>query len=62
MSVAASPTAWPCLVDLTWAGLGIEHLGLFVLAGIVLNLTPGPDVLFFLTQAIRRGSCLWPLA
>ena len=24
----------------------IEHLGLFLLAGILLNLTPGPDVLY----------------
>lgn len=61
MSVAASPSVGQCLTDLTWVGLGIEHLGLFVVAGIVLNLTPGPDVLFILTQAIRRGSCFRPL-
>lgn len=36
---------------------GIDHLGLFVLAGVMLNLTPGPDVLFIVTHAIRRG---WP--
>jgi len=33
----------------------IEHLGLFVLAGWLLNLTPGPDVLYIVTQALRSG-------
>lgn len=37
------------------ASLGIEHLGLFVLAGILLNLTPGPDVLYILAQAGKHG-------
>ena len=34
---------------------GVEHLGLFVLAGWLLNLTPGPDVLFIVTNALRSG-------
>ena len=34
---------------------GIEHLGLFVMAGILLNLTPGVDVLYILTQAVKGG-------
>jgi threonine/homoserine/homoserine lactone efflux protein len=34
---------------------GIEHLGWFVLAGWLLNLTPGPDVLFIVTSALRGG-------
>ena len=34
---------------------GVEHLGLFVLAGWLLNLTPGPDVLFIVTNALQRG-------
>lgn len=34
---------------------GIDHLGWFVLAGIVLNLTPGVDVLYILTQAAQGG-------
>lgn len=34
---------------------GIDHLGLFVAAGILLNLTPGPDVLYIVTQALKRG-------
>ncbi|HOE44123.1 MAG TPA: LysE family translocator [Rhodoferax sp.] len=34
---------------------GIDNLGLFVAAGIVLNLTPGPDVLFIVTQALKSG-------
>jgi len=33
----------------------VDHLGLFVLAGLLLNLTPGPDVLFIITHALRRG-------
>ena len=35
--------------------LGIEHLGLFVLAGWLLNLTPGPDVLCIVSNALRGG-------
>ncbi|MEI6804600.1 MAG: LysE family translocator [Burkholderiales bacterium] len=35
--------------------LGIEHLGLFVLAGWLLNLTPGPDVLYIVSSALRGG-------
>jgi len=38
------------------SALGIEHLGLFVLAGIVLNLTPGPDVLYILAQGSKSGA------
>jgi threonine/homoserine/homoserine lactone efflux protein len=34
---------------------GVEHLGWFVLAGWLLNLTPGPDVLFIVTNALRSG-------
>lgn len=36
--------------------LGIEHLGLFIVAGIVLNLTPGPDVLYILAQGAKSGA------
>ncbi len=35
---------------------GIENLGLFLAAGILLNLTPGPDVLYIVTNALRRGA------
>ena len=38
------------------ASLGIENLGLFVLAGIVLNLTPGPDVLYIVAQGAKGGA------
>lgn len=38
-----------------WAELGIEHLGLFVLSGWLLNLTPGPDVLYIVSSALRSG-------
>jgi len=37
------------------AKLGIEHLGLFVLSGWLLNLTPGPDVLYIVSSALRSG-------
>lgn len=32
----------------------IQHLGWFVVAGILLNLTPGPDMLYILSHALRR--------
>ena len=35
---------------------GIEHLPLFIAAGLLLNLTPGPDVLYIVTHALRRGA------
>ena len=38
------------------AELGIEHLGLFVLSGWLLNLTPGPDVLYIVSSALRSGA------
>ena len=38
------------------AGLGIDHLGLFIAAGILLNLTPGPDVLYILSQGAKGGA------
>ena len=34
---------------------GVENLGLFIAAGLLLNLTPGPDVLYIVTHAMRRG-------
>ena len=34
---------------------GIDHLGLFIAAGILLNLTPGPDVLYIVTHSLQRG-------
>lgn len=35
---------------------GIDHLGLFILAGLLLNLTPGPDVLYIVAQGMKRGA------
>jgi threonine/homoserine/homoserine lactone efflux protein len=35
---------------------GVDHLGLFVVAGLLLNLTPGPDVLFIVSQGLRSGA------
>jgi threonine/homoserine/homoserine lactone efflux protein len=32
-----------------------QNLLLFVLAGVVLNLTPGPDVLYIVSHALRGG-------
>ena len=37
------------------ADLGIHNLWLFILAGWALNLTPGPDVFFQITHAIKGG-------
>jgi threonine/homoserine/homoserine lactone efflux protein len=34
---------------------GIDHIGLFIAAGILLNLTPGPDVLYIVTHALKSG-------
>ena len=35
---------------------GIDHLPLFIAAGLLLNLTPGPDVLYIVTHALRSGA------
>ena len=34
---------------------GIDNLGLFIAAGVLLNLTPGPDVLYIVTHALKSG-------
>ena len=34
---------------------GIDNLGLFIAAGLLLNLTPGPDVLYIVGSGLRRG-------
>ena len=36
--------------------MDIQHLLLFMTAGILLNLTPGPDVLYIVTHALRSGA------
>ena len=36
--------------------LGIVHVGAFVVAGLLLNLTPGPDLLYASTQAGAHGT------
>lgn len=33
----------------------LDQLLLFIAAGLLLNLTPGPDVLYIVTQALRHG-------
>ena len=33
----------------------VDQLLLFVAAGLLLNLTPGPDVLYIVSQALRHG-------
>jgi threonine/homoserine/homoserine lactone efflux protein len=35
--------------------LGIQNLGVFILAGWALNITPGPDVFFQITQSLKGG-------
>ena len=32
-----------------------QQLWMFVVAGVLLNLTPGPDVLFIVSQSLRGG-------
>lgn len=34
----------------------VNNLGLFILAGWLLNLTPGPDVLYIVSNALRSGT------
>jgi threonine/homoserine/homoserine lactone efflux protein len=34
---------------------GIDHLGLFIAAGLLLNLTPGPDVLYIVRSGVLGG-------
>jgi threonine/homoserine/homoserine lactone efflux protein len=36
--------------------MGVDNLFLFVLAGLLLNLTPGPDVLYIVSNALRSGA------
>ena len=33
-----------------------QHLALFIAAGLLLNLTPGPDVLYIVSHALRSGA------
>jgi threonine/homoserine/homoserine lactone efflux protein len=33
-----------------------QHLLLFIAAGVLLNLTPGPDVLYIVSQSLRAGA------
>ena len=35
---------------------GIDNLWLFVLAGLALNLTPGPDVFYIVTHGLKSGA------
>jgi len=34
---------------------GIDHPGLFIAAGLLLNITPGPDVLYIVSSGVRGG-------
>ena len=35
--------------------IGIDNLALFMAAGVLLNLTPGPDVLYIVSHALKSG-------
>lgn len=37
------------------ADLGVHHLTFFILTGWALNLTPGPDVFYMVTRALKGG-------
>lgn len=34
----------------------LDQLGIFIAAGLLLNLTPGPDVLYIVTHALKSGA------
>ena len=34
----------------------VQHLLLFMAAGLLLNLTPGPDVLYIVSNSLRSGA------
>lgn len=34
---------------------GMDQIGLFIVTGLLLNLTPGPDVLYIVSQGLRAG-------
>ena len=34
---------------------GIQHLWLFVVSGLLLNVTPGPDSLFIMARSATQG-------
>jgi len=36
--------------------LGIQHLSLFVVSGLLLNITPGADSLYIVSRSVRQGS------
>ena len=36
--------------------MDFDHLAFFIAAGLLLNLTPGPDVLYIVTHALRSGA------
>ena len=36
--------------------MGIDNLYLFIAAGLLLNLTPGPDVLYIVANGLRGGA------
>ena len=33
----------------------VDNLGLFIASGVLLNLSPGPDVLYIVSQSLRSG-------
>src|SRR6185295_7822991 len=35
--------------------LGIEHLGLFIITGLLLNMIPGPDTFYILARTVAQG-------
>src|SRR4051794_21257864 len=35
--------------------LGIQHLGLFIITGLLLNMIPGPDTFYILARTVAQG-------
>ena len=44
------------VVAALFADLGVHHLPFFIGAGLLLNITPGPDVFYILANSLRAGA------
>ena len=47
---------WQRFASSSTPDMSIDQLLLFVAAGLLLNLTPGPDVLYIVSHALRAGA------
>ncbi len=42
-------------VDMAMTLPGTQHLGIFIMAGLLLNVTPGPDTMYILGRTLAQG-------